>query len=258
MFSQLKGKEKVFKPLTTSFNDTILEEYLNNDKTNFKTIKVLGREGLDEEHIDQTVPGRDGTFFVSGRKKPRTIEVNCLIEAKDHQAMTQSFAKLHNILSTTVPERLAFSDDVGYHFWAKYQSVGVPEIRRDSVVFTITFICFDPYKYSDYKEGLGASLTYNGQLPTKPSLSITLSSSGDELRILHVQKQQYIRLIGPFRAGQKVDINCDIMSIRVDDRWAMDRLDMVNSRFFSLSHENTITCNLSSRVEVRYREVMLC
>lgn len=259
MFSQVVGNKKAFQRLTTRFNGVILDERLSNHQVHFKTIKVTGRESLDEEHVEQKIPGRNGSYFLNSTQKTKVIEVECLMEGADRGVLTRTFRQLHAILATATPSKLSFSDDEGFYFLAKYQSIGNPEIKRDATVFSIVFICYTPYKYSEEKNGVGESLLYNGDLISMPVVRLQLSSAGRELRVLHVQQQKYIRLLGDFRVGQTVEIDMQAKKITVNGRSALEGLDIVNSRFFGLTKgANKITCNVANRVEIRYREVLRC
>lgn len=259
MYSHFDGQYRQYRPLKTKVNEVVLDDRLTNLNCRFKTIKVMGREALEEEHQAQTIIGRDGAYYLGSRRATRIIEVLCVLEAKDRVSLTQGFRQLYQLLSSKAPASLSFSDDEGYFYWAKYQSTGNPDVMRDSSVFTIQFVCYDPYKYSDYRSGNGASLTYHGDIGAKPKVTMRLTSAGSELRLLHVQQQLYIRLVGVFSIGQVVVIDMETRSILIDGRSAMTMLDMVNSRFFRLiKGSNRLNCNLASQIDITYREVLLC
>ncbi|MCQ9212844.1 MULTISPECIES: distal tail protein Dit [unclassified Streptococcus] len=247
-----------FGVLKTSFNGQVLDDVLSNNQSSFKTISVRGREILNKEHQTVSVPGRHGAYFYNGIYGSREIKVSFLIQAKDRKSLLDRYGQISQCLRTKTPQLLSFSDDPHRFYFAQFKDMSDLDEKRDDAMFSLTFICYDPFKYSDVKPVSGNRITYAGDEDTKPILTITLTASGNELRVLHLEKQQYIRLKGTYTAGNKIVIDMKKRTITQNGRSILTDLDVVNSRFFTFSKGvNTLSINLGHTVTSEFREVYL-
>lgn len=247
-----------FGVLKTIFNGQVLDGILSSRQSTLKTISVRGREILNKEHRSTSIPGRHGAYFYNDTYGIREIKVIFLIEAKDRKSLLDTYGQISQRLQTQTPQLLSFSDDPHRFYFAQFKDMSDLEEARDDAVFSLTFICYDPFKYSDVQLVSGNRITYAGDEDTKPVLTITLTAGGNELRVLHLEKQQYIRLKGTYTAGNKIVIDMKKRTITQNGRSILPDLDVVNSRFFTFSKGvNTLSINLAHTVTSEFREVYL-
>lgn len=146
------------------FTDTIQEgmdfnipsEALILNKTNieleidgYRTLTVSGRELMGQEVQTEPKVGSDGSMFLGSRVPERFITVQYKLKANNEQDFRQKFNKLNQILSGN-NKTISFEDEPGYHFIGTLESVESVPPGTNSVISSFTFICHDPYKYSDY------------------------------------------------------------------------------------------------------------
>ena len=78
----------------------------------------------------------------------------------------------------------------------------------------------------------------------------------NEINLLHVEQQKYIRLKGTYTQGNRIEIDMKERTIKLNGRNELKNFDMVNSRFFSLQKgANTLRLTPSSQLTVEYSEV---
>lgn len=242
-------------PLAKTFNGVCFEDALNNASGSYRTLTVKGRGVIEQEHQTVTVPGRNGAYFYGKTLATRELEVKVLLTGKDNVSFRKQYERLNQLLKTDKPAPLSFSDEEGRVYFAQFKSSDHPDEVSNEVVLILSFICYDPLKYSDVKTVTGDKITYTGDEETKPKLTITLSAGGNELRILHVEKQKYVRLTGIYTAGNKIVVDMKERTITQNGRSILPDLDVVNSRFFSFSKgTNTLNINLAHTVTSEFRE----
>lgn len=245
-------------PLALTFNGVRFEGALNNANGSYRTLTVKGRGIVNQEHRTVKPAGKHGSYFYSRTLEDRTLTVKVKLTGKNNLAFRKQYEKFNQLLKTREPSFLAFSDEVDRSYLAQFKACDEPEEASNEVILTLEFICYDPFKYSGVKSVIGDKVFYVGDEDTKPTLTITLSAGGNELRILHLEKQQYIRLSGVYTAGDKIVIDMKQRTITQNGRSILPDLDMVNSRFFSFSKGvNTLSISLGHTVESSFREVYL-
>lgn len=120
----------------------------------------------------------------------------------------------------------------------------------------IEIICYDPYKFKDIKSFKGNVINYKGQVTTKPLITLNLLSSTEEINLLHVESQKYIRLTGTYTTDE-IKIDMSTGKITQNGRNILGDLDMVNSRYFELlPGNNTLQCD-NATITADFREVYL-
>ena len=78
----------------------------------------------------------------------------------------------------------------------------------------------------------------------------------NEINLLHVEQQKYIRLKGTYTQGNRIEIDMKERTIKLNGRNELKNFDMVNSRFFSLKKGvNTLRLTPSSQLTIEYSEV---
>ncbi|HEK9648863.1 TPA: phage tail family protein, partial [Streptococcus equi subsp. equi] len=123
-------------------------------------------------------------------------------------------------------------------------------------IIGLVFICYDPFKMSDIKTKKGNTVQNDGLFNTKPIITLNLSSSTKEIRLLHVESQKYIRLTGTYTTDE-IKIDMTTGKITQNGRNILSDLDMVNSRYFDLlPGKNTLQCD-NATITADFREVYL-
>ena len=258
MFKIFKNGKASFGTLKTTFNGAVLDDVLSNTDGSFKTVKVYGRELLSEEHTATDVPGRDGSYYISRRYLPREIEVVAIIRGNSAAQMDNQFTYLTGLLDTEKPAVLSFSDEPDHIFYGKYTSAERPDVWKNEAVIKLTFTCYDPFKYSNVKNASGNSLTYNGRRAYRPKITLTLTSSGSELKLSHTQSGRFVRIKGNYVSGQKIVFDMASGAITQNGADIVSQFDMLGSRKISLVRgRNDFVSSIPASISVEYREVFI-
>lgn len=245
-------------PIALTFNGVRFEDALNNVNGSYRTLTVKGRGLVNQEHQSIKPAGKNGSYFYSQTLENRTLTIKVKLTGKNNLAFRRQYEKFNQLLKTVAPSFLSFSDEVDRSYFAQFKACDEPEEESNEAILTLEFICYDPFKYSDVKSVSGNRITYAGDEDTKPILTITLTAGGNELRVLHLEKQQYIRLKGTYTTGNKIVIDMKKRTITQNGRSILPDLDVVNSRFFTFSKGvNTLSINLAHTVTSEFREVYL-
>lgn len=243
-------------PLSVTFDGTVWESVLNNSNGTFRTATVNGRGVLGENHTTTSVPGRDGQHYHSKTLEERTLTIEVLISGYSDSAFRKQYELFNRLLHTNEPKAMSFADEPDRTYFAKFKSASIPDEVVNHAVVTLTFVCYDPFKYSDVRSVSTTAITYNGDYETKPKITITLTASGSEFRLLHVEKQLYVRIKGIYQAGNVIEIDMAKRTIKQNGRAILSDLDMVNSRFFTFSKgKNTLSTSLGATTVSEFREV---
>ncbi|HEK9343102.1 TPA: phage tail family protein, partial [Streptococcus equi subsp. equi] len=151
---------------------------------------------------------------------------------------------------------LSFSDEPDRNYLGIFKSKDIPEEVSNEQIIGLVFICYDPFKMSDIKTKKGNTVQNDGLFNTKPIITLNLSSSTKEIRLLHVESQKYIRLTGTYTTDE-IKIDMTTGKITQNGRNILSDLDMVNSRYFDLlPGKNTLQCD-NATITADFREVYL-
>lgn len=256
MFKKIVNGEATFLPLTTKLGENTLDSLLTTNKHRFKTILVEGRELLDYEHLTTDVDGRHGSYFQGSKAEPRVITITVHLSAVDAPNLLKLYMELNKVLKKQKEEKLSFSDDEESFFNAVFVKHQTEHSSKNEAIIKLEFRCYDPMKYTTSKHSLSHVIDYAGYEDVKPVIFLTLQGEGTELRLLHIEKQLYVRLTGHFQNGDIVTFDMKKRTITQNDRDVLKNLDMVNSRFFSLSPGvNTLDSSITAGYRTEYREV---
>lgn len=122
-------------------------EYLDEVIEGFRTLYVSGRESLDREVKEQTIPGVIGSRYSQSLYGTRDIEVG-------YQLLCQTpekFRQAYNLLNTKLAKeqvRVIFNDEKDKYFIGTATNTGDPDPGRLCVTGVIRIHCSDPLKYS--------------------------------------------------------------------------------------------------------------
>ncbi|HGI7399622.1 TPA: distal tail protein Dit, partial [Streptococcus pyogenes] len=151
---------------------------------------------------------------------------------------------------------LSFSDEPDRNYLGIFKSKDVPEEVSNEQIIGLVFICYDPFKMSGIKTKKGDVVQNDGLFNTKPIITLNLSSPTEEIKLLHVESQKYIRLTGTYTIDE-IKIDMATGKITQNGRNILGDLDMVNSRYFELRPGvNTLKCD-NATITAEFREVYL-
>lgn len=136
---------------SVTFNGINLEEYFSDEQAGTYLVvnEVYGRGPMSQITNRTSVPGRPGTFFRSKYKPEREITVKITIGGRSLADLRTRIDRLNALLDVEEPAPLTFADEP----WKTYYGIldGTPdwvEVLRIGQG-TLTFVCTDPYGYSD-------------------------------------------------------------------------------------------------------------
>lgn len=235
--------------LFTVFNGVELDSVLP-----FTTGQVNGRNVVSQKHITNDVPGRDGGYFISKKLETREIVVKGVLKAKSNKDLRSQFEKLNVYLLTERPAELKFSDEADRTYYAQFSSLKVADEISNIMILELTFICYDPYKYGPIQTSTANRVDVVTDFPVFPKVTLRLNSNTNEIRLLHVEDQKYIRLSGSYTAGNTIVIDFEKRTITLNGRNDLHKFDMVNSRFFKLNKGiNTLNLNVEGTITTEWR-----
>lgn len=166
------------------------------------------------------------------------------------------FEKLNELLDTNEPSDLIFGDEPDRIYKAQFESADIPDEESNQQIIKLKMICYDPKKLTNKKTVTGNQVNYAGSKETYPKISFTVGVNVNEINLLHVEQQKYIRLKGTYTQGNRIEIDMKERTIKLNGRNELKNFDMVNSRFFSLQKgANTLRLTPSSQLTIEFSEV---
>ena len=105
--------------LSVTFNGVKLEQALTNDKGKCQILTVNGRGVVKQKHQTVNVTGRNGQFFRQKTLDVRKIEVSILLSGNSNQNFRLQYEKLNQLLDTSKPTSLSFSDEADRSYLAQ-------------------------------------------------------------------------------------------------------------------------------------------
>lgn len=242
--------------LSLTFNGVKLEQALTNDRGRCLVLTVNGRSVVKQKHQTVDVAGRNGQFFRQKTLDVRKIEVSILLSGNSNQAFRLQYEKLNQLLDTSQPAPLSFSDEPDRSYVAQFEECDAPDEVSNEAVLKLSFICYDPLKYSATRSVTGSVVQYAGTGITYPVITIKLSAGASEIRLLHLEQQKYIRLKATYLAGGTLVIDMKRRTITLNGRNELMNFDMVNSRFFGFRPgKNTLQLSVAGTIKSDFQEV---
>jgi predicted phage tail component-like protein len=251
-----KGTPAFNSGLEVQFGGVSLNQEMNNEDGTFFVANTTGRDVLDFHHETATIKGRDGQYLYGATYKEREIEIQVRLTGFTDLGMRRQYERLNRLLFSREAKKLVFGDDSERYYKAIFLKVKKPELEdANDTVIKLHFICYDPFKYTEFKTVATNEVTYNGDFPTNPILRLT-TKAGSEIRILHLETQKYIRLKATYVQGSSLIVNCETREIMLNNRNELMNFDMVNSRYFKLQKGvNTFQVEGAFLNYIEYKEV---
>ena len=171
----------------TIFNGHNLDE----EVTGFWTLKASGTRFADIE-VESEENVSDGSAFLRRRIPLRKIEVDFAIKASGEDAI-KAQDQLQKILHTSEPCKLILYNESSVYYNAVCAKIELEDDLRTIRNGTITFECFDPFKYAiepktftaESVNGiLTANVVNNGNVPVPIDYEITMSGDNGYIGIV--------------------------------------------------------------------------
>ena len=158
--------------IKTKINGSYLEDIVSG----FKTLYVKGREPLDLELINTSLPTRDGDIFRSRRVNARELQILFSLEAATPAAYTAAYNQLKGELYKVKNSQLIFDDEPGCYFVGTCDNIDVEYVAGQPSHGTIVISCADPFKCSLTEHtctAVNGTITaeYSGTYPAYPILT---------------------------------------------------------------------------------------
>lgn len=202
----------------------------------------------DIEHQETAVPRRYGNIDngINFGGKPIKLTI-VLVKDKVKNIHDQADElKLWLRGDNWKPSQLTFDEQPKQYILARVtNSVEIDDLFIHGTG-SIEFYASDPTKYdiaayNVSSENGAVNIPYSGVEDSPAIISITVKEACNNLNIKHTQSGRNIRLLGAFKAGAKVLVDCDKKVVKVDGTVTM-KLLAFESRWIYLSEgANTIT-----------------
>lgn len=158
--------------IKTKINGSYLEDIVPG----YKTLFVRGREPLDLELLNISLPARDGDIFRSRRVNARELQILFSLEAATPAAYTAAYNQLKGELYKVKNSQLIFDDEPGCYFVGTCDNIDVEYVAGQPSHGTIVISCADPFKYSLTEHTCTAvdgtiTAEYGGTYPAYPVLT---------------------------------------------------------------------------------------
>lgn len=208
-----------------------------------------------------SIPGRHGSFRVLPDLEERHLRLECWLAATTTAELNDRLRVARDWLNPLRgAQQLLFDNIINRFYLAAYAGNSLDaEIKANQGLFTLNFVCADPFLYnsleSEFNFTNSTNVTNAGTHPCDPVFRFTFTAAAAELRITLTGRQ--IRIVHNFQIGNVLDVNCVTGGVLIAGARAMDRLDWQNSEFFSLvpgSNLITLTPINVCSANVRYRE----
>ena len=234
--------------------------YLDESIKGFRTLSVSGRELLAKDVSSETIPGRNGALYIRSQYPTREITVKYRLKAPTPELFRHYHEQLNELLYGDIHE-LRFADDPDFFFKGALTSADVPDTGRNTVVASLVFTCFDPFKYSDIKTKTATTsvltpleLSPYNVLPEY--ISIDVASATSELTVSHGDKS--ITIDVGINAGQTVVIGFNPFVITRDGTDITKYLRLSSDyEDFYIESNSLVTTNTGDTITLAYREVRL-
>lgn len=158
--------------IKTKINGSYLEDIVPG----YKTLFVRGREPLDLELLNISLPARDGDIFRRRRVNARELQILFSLEAATPAAYTAAYNQLKGELYKVKNSQLIFDDEPGCYFVGTCDNIDVEYVAGQPSHGTIVISCADPFKYAVSETVISAdngtiTAEYGGTYPAHPILT---------------------------------------------------------------------------------------
>lgn len=196
------------------FNGVNLDKELTTSDVEFVTLNINGRGLANYTSNVVDIPGLDGGLYKGAYLETRTLEVEVQLEAVNTDLFISAFEKLNKIFRTVGEVPIQFTDEPDITYYGRFVSGNQPKEDSNSQVFTMTFVCSDPFKEMatqtiNYTNA--STMTVNSDYPVKPYLEIIFPEVTNEFKVHNTTQDLTIDY-------KKVDgLNTKAYHLEIDD-----------------------------------------
>lgn len=211
--------------LSVVFNGFDLSGYLDVEKVSNPPLSGV-------QIATQAVGGRDGARFVSKNLSTRTIKVDVVIAGRSRQEYMEHVRDVARVLyGVDVGKLSGLPGDDRYYkaTLAGWTMEKLMTIGHGS----IEFLCCDPYAYGvEHAVPINTPVQIMGSVSARGvfTLRVPAAISGD-LTVSNSQTDAFVRIFGPFAAGDAVEIDTLRGYVTVNSASAMSRVDIQSDWF---------------------------
>ena len=219
--------------IQTVFNGNNLDTVIPG----FRTLNVNGRALIGQELEIIKVPAKDGAILTENRIEPREITVSYVLVADSNEDFRERFNRLNLVLHTVEPKELLFTDELKYSFKALLHSADVIEESNNTVKGSFTFLCLDPFKYSEVKQQTSTTIMTINQLPSNLEevpvlIKVVVGGSVDKLSIVNSSTTKKIIINHNFTPNDKVEIDFNSEYIlKINNQIRADKVDFIETDY---------------------------
>lgn len=242
----------------TVFDGVSLDRELTDSRGEFRTLRIDGRSIANYSVESSESSGRDGGTMVGRSLQVRLITVTYRLKDTTSAGFLRRYERLNKLLRNA--ERKLFFTDEEFYFIATFSAGDIPEESSNDVTASLTFICFDPYKYS--KPLLQRNVTKvqtRSLYPARPVITIRLEVAASEFLLLNSTTGKVIHMKGsaPF-SSVPLTVDTSRWSVRQNgvDRLAdlMIRSDLED---FTVSDGDELELSVPGAVDLEFEGVSL-
>src|SRR5699024_6682943 len=142
------GEKAEYSPLSLNLvinGENLDKKYSKDDK--FITLNTEGRQINFYEIEDENIVGRNGSTVLHKKIPKREITVKAVVKSKSNESFREFIDELSGEVFLKDELEISFTDqEVLYYGYLT--DVSIDEETQNKTVYSLTFTCYDPFKYS--------------------------------------------------------------------------------------------------------------
>lgn len=180
----------------------------------------------------QSAPGKHGARFVSKKLSTRTIKVEVVVAGTSRADYMEAVREIAKVLYAPDVARLSGLPGDDHYYNATFSNWTMEKLMTIGKG-SIEFFCADPFGY-----GVIRALPFNedsafiGAAPTRGVITQTVDSAvGTDVVFELIGTGRFTRVLGPFSAGDRIEINTEKGYATINGVPAMARVDISSDWF---------------------------
>lgn len=250
---RVRGPSRDSRPLEAVNIDG---HWLDDELSCFETLNADGRSNFKRSINAQELTG-DGSLYLSSRIPSKELKINFYWKTKSIDDYNQKLQHIKRILYK--PQvKIRFLDEMNFYYVGS-----VTEFTLEKVTLTtkgsITFMCSDPFKYSDAKtiESFDNEITISDPeliYPTKPKkITIIPNKDGSGVEVTNKNTGKKLMANLSFSNGKLITFDFDKLDFQVDRVSHLMDLDLAsNFDDFLIKDGDIISINVSGSHKIEY------
>ena len=191
------GEKAEYSPLSLNLvinGENLDKKYSKDDK--FITLNTEGRQINFYEIEDADIVGRNGSTVLHKKIPKRVITVKALVKSKSNETFREFIDELTGEVFLNDELEISFTDQEMLYY-GYLTDVSIDEETQNKKVYSLTFTCYDPFKYSKdtYKNTAYAdniSVVNNGTHSTPFVLEATALEDSPYFMVTDVENNHFM------------------------------------------------------------------